>query len=276
MVLKRWRETDFTRGRAKILLQVAPVLLFIAVWWIVALIMDYPRIYPTPLSVLQWFFGILAGKAEIGSSYQHIGATLYRLSVAFGLSFVLGSIIGLLIGRNKVLFDLFDNVGWVLMTVPAVVWSFIFVVAIGIKDIVPIGVLMAVLTPKVAIIVGEGAKATPTDILEMASSFKVTTWQRVKDVFVPHLVPYLVAGARIAFNLGVKVIMIAEIVGLSTGIGFMVLYWEEELFVGPLIAWGLTLIVIALVIEYVLFDRLERRVTKWRTVSEQAMLKKGE
>ena len=271
------RDIDFTRGKSRIVLQVLPVLLFIAVWWIVAVVMDIPRLYPTPLMVGEEFAGIIAGKSALGySSYTHIAATFYRFFVAFVISFVTGAIIGLLIGRNKVLFDLFDNVGWISFSVPAVVWAFILLVILGITDVVPIGVLMALLIPKVAIIVAEGAKATPADIIEMADSYKATTWQKVTDVFLPHLVPYLVASARVSFSIGVKIIIVAEVVGLTTGIGFMVKYWNDNVFVAPLVAWGLILILSALIAEYALFGRLEQSMAKWRTHGVQTIQERRE
>jgi ABC-type nitrate/sulfonate/bicarbonate transport system permease component len=277
LAVKGLRDTDFTRGKSKVLLQLLPVLLFIAVWWIVAVVMDTPRLYPTPLMVAERLASIIAGKSELGaSSYLHIAATFYRFFVAFVISFVTGAIIGLLIGRNKVLFDLFDNVGWIFFSVPAVLWAFILVVALGITDVVPILVLMALLVPKVAILIAEGAKATPADILEMADSFKATTWQKVKDVFIPHLVPYLVASARVSFSIGVKIIIVAEVIGLTTGIGFMVKYWFDKVFVAPIVAWGLVLIFLAIIAEYALFGRLEKRVTKWRTYGVQTVQERRE
>lgn len=277
LVVKGMRDTDFTRGKSKVLLQLSPILLFIAVWWIVAVVMDTPRLYPTPLMVAEKLAGIIAGKSELGaSSYLHIAATFYRFFVAFVISFVSGAIIGLIIGRNKVLFDLFDNVGWIFFSVPAVLWAFVLVVALGITDAVPILVLMALLVPKVAILIAEGAKATPADILEMANSFKATTWQKVKDVFIPHLVPYLVASARVSFSIGVKIIIVAEVIGLTTGIGFMVKYWFDKVFVAPIVAWGIVLVCLALIAEYTLFGRLEQRVTKWRTYGVQTVQERRE
>jgi len=277
LVSRGWRDADFTRGKSKILLQLLPVLLFIAVWWIVAVVMDIPRLYPTPLMVAERFASIIAGKSELGSSsYLHIAVTFYRFFVAFVISFVSGAIIGLLIGRNKVLFDLFDNVGWISFSVPAVLWAFILVIALGITDVVPILVLMALLVPKVAIIVAEGAKATPADIVEMADSYKATAWQKVKDVFIPHLVPYIVASARVSFSIGVKIIIVAEVIGLTTGIGFMVKYWFDKVFVAPIVAWGIVLVCLAVLAEYALFGKLEQRVAKWRTYGVQTVQERRE
>jgi NitT/TauT family transport system permease protein len=274
--IKWLRGVDLTRGKGRTLLQISPVLLILVIWGAVAAAMDMPRIYPSPVAVAEKFAGIIAGKSELGSSYSHIAVTLYRVFVAFGLSFIIGSVIGILVGRVKPLFDLFDNVAWIFISVPAILWAFVFVVAAGPTNIVPIGVLMALLAPKVAIIVAEGAKSTPADIVEMADSFKATTWQKVKDVYVPYLVPYLLAAARVSFNLGVKVVLVAEVVGLSAGVGFMVKYWSDEVYVGPIVAWGLVMVCVGLVGEYALFGWLERKVTKWRTHGVQTVQERRE
>ncbi|MFQ5872475.1 MAG: ABC transporter permease [Dehalococcoidia bacterium] len=269
--LKLVQGIDFSHGAGKLLLQLFPIALLIGVWWIYAALQDIPRIYPTPWVVMQDFWDIMRGEAPYGgSSYSHIWATLYRLFIAFGLSVLIGSVIGLVIGRSKLAFNLFDNIGWIFMSVPLIVWAFIFVVALGITDRVPILAVMALLVPKVALLVGEGAKAIPNDIMEMAKSFKVTTWQKVRDVFLPHLLPYLLASSRIAFSLGVKVIILAEVVGLSRGTGFMINYWRDKVFLGPIIAWGMVLILIALLMEYGLFRVLERNIAKWRLTGSEA------
>ena len=128
----------------------------------------------------------------------------------------------------------------------------------------------------VALIIAEGAKATPSDIMEMANSFSTTNWQKVTDIFLPHLIPYLIASARVAFGIGVKVVIVAEVVGLTTGIGFMVKYWYDQVFLAPLIAWGIVLVCLALLFEYAFFDILERKLTKWRTTGEQTFQNRGE
>ncbi|MDP2931302.1 MAG: ABC transporter permease subunit [Chloroflexota bacterium] len=272
-MVKTFGGIDFTHGFGRVLLQILPVVLVILVWWVVAVVMHVPRLYPTPVTVFNEFIGILGGKAPVGaaSSYVHIGATLYRLFIAFLLSFAIGVVIGLIVGRNKLLFNLFDNIGWIFLSVPAILWSFIFVVALGLTEVVPVVVLMSQLAPQVALLTAEGAKATPADILEMSASYKATTWQKVKDVFLPHLIPYLVASARTSFSLGAKLVVIAEIVGFSTGIGVMIKYWDDKVQVAPLVAWGLVLIVVANAVEYAVFATLERRVAKWRTGPQVTM-----
>jgi NitT/TauT family transport system permease protein len=134
----------------------------------------------------------------------------------------------------------------------------------GITDIVPIAAVSALLTPMIIVGVAEGAKSIPKDVLEMAESYKATTFQRVKDIYLPFLVPYLASSARTAFALGIKLIVVAEVIGLDNGIGFEIKYWYGRLFMGPIVAWGIVMIVIGLVVDYGIFGPIERRVSRWK------------
>ncbi len=248
----------------RVVVGILPVLAVVAIWWVVSGTLDRARVYP-PLDVI-WddILTILGGEGETGSTYQHILATTYRLVAAFVLSFVVGTTVGILAGRNKIVFSLVENLVWVFMAVPSIVWVFLFAVAMGITDIVPIAAVSALLTPMIIVGVAEGAKSIPKDVLEMAASYKATTAQRVKDIYLPFLVPYLASSARTAFALGVKLIVVAEVIGLEYGIGFELKYWYGRLFMSPIVAWGIIMIVIGIAVDYGVFGPIERRVSRWK------------
>ena len=253
------------RGRAvRLLVGVLPVIATIAIWWVVSASLDRARVYPTPDLIWQNLVTILEGTAETGSAYDHILATMFRLTTAFVLSFIVGTTVGILAGRVKLVFSLVENLVWVFMAVPSVVWVFLFAVAMGITDIVPIAAVSALLTPMIIVGVAEGAKSMPKDVLEMAESYKATRLQRVRDIYLPFLVPYLASSARTAFALGIKLIVVAEVIGLENGIGFEIKYWYGRLFMGPIVAWGIVMIVIGLVVDYGIFGPIERRVSRWK------------
>lgn len=252
------------RSLTGLALVIVPLVGLVAMWWALALAFDRARIFPPPALVAAEVIRILQGEGILGSTYLHIAATLYRLFAAFAVSMVLGSVLGILAGRVPLLFDLTDNLVWVFMAVPSIVWVFIFAVGIGLSDLVPIAAVSALLTPQVLINVAEGTKAMPADLLEMSRSYKAGRRQMLFDVFLPYLVPYLAASARVAFALAVKLIVIAEVVGLSSGIGYELKYWYDRLFMAPIVAWGFVMIAIGLIVDYGVFGPLERWASRWK------------
>ncbi|HYH92782.1 MAG TPA: ABC transporter permease subunit [Candidatus Saccharimonadales bacterium] len=258
--LPRYRATRWRRFAVSIV----PILVAVGIWWVLTLLLDRPRVYPTPPVVAEALAQIASGEGEVGSTYVHIAATLFRLAVAFLVSLVVGTAIGILAGRVRIVFSLIENVLWVFLAVPSIVWVFLFAVAFGISNVVPIAAMTALLTPMVIVNVAEGAKSVPSDLVEMARSYKVGRLQRTVELFLPYLVPYITSSARTAFALGIKLVVVTEVVGLATGIGYEVKYWYTRLFMGPIVAWGIVMIVIGLVVDRLVFGPIERRVSRWK------------
>lgn len=252
----------------RVVVPLVPILLAIAAWWaITELHYDNSRIYPTPIDVGEHLGKILAGQDSapgLGSSYENFWVTLYRLGFAFTIAFAVGGTLGLISGRVRHVFDFFDNIAWLVIAVPEVVWAFVLVVAIGISNSVPITAVALLLGGIVFINVAEGTKTFSAELDEMAASYKASLGQRVRDVYIPQAVPYFLGAARIAFAIGVKLIVIAEIVGLSRGIGFQISYWHSKVQVAPIVAWGIVLVVVVLIVEYGIFAPLESRVQRWK------------
>lgn len=254
----------WVRSARELLIKAVPILGLLAIWWaLTATILDRPRIYPPPDVVWDELLRLLSGEGPLGSTYGHFGATMFRLFVAFVLAFVSGTLVGVLAGRKKGVFDFLDNLVWVAMAVPSIVWVFIFVIAIGISNVVPIGALIVLLAPPVVIAVAEGTKSIPDELVTLAQSYQVKGWQRLKDLYLPSVVPYMAASARVTFALGIKIVIIAEVIGLPSGVGLLLKYWFDKLFMGPIVAWGIVLIVVGMAADRLVFAPLERRASKW-------------
>src|SRR5699024_3409367 len=143
-------------------------------WLLTATVLTPARIYPPPLDVWEELVRLASGDSPIGaSSYAHLGATMTRLGSAFAIAFVLGTLLGILGGRVKLAFDFMNNLVWIGMAVPSIVWVFIFVIAVGISDAVPIAALIVLLAPPVLIAVAEGTKSISPELITMDDSYKV-------------------------------------------------------------------------------------------------------
>lgn len=243
---------------------VAPIALLVLAWWLLTMAIDRPRIFPPPDAIWTQLLVILRGEGELGSSYGQILATMIRLSIAFGSALVLGTLLGVLAGRVRAVFSMLENVVWIFMAVPSIVWVFIFAVTFGLSDVVPIAAVAALLTPGVIINVAEGSKSIPTELLTMADSYKAGRLQRLRDIYLPFLVPYVASSARVAFALGIKLIVVAEVVGIPNGVGFEIKFWYDQLMMSPMIAWGIVMITIGFIVDHGIFGTIERRVGRWR------------
>lgn len=243
----------------RLLLNVLPLVVGIVVWWgVTEFWFTQRRLYPAPLDVAGELLRILSNEGPLGSPYVHAAATFSRLLIAWSGGFIIATLLGVLAGRRRWFFDFCSNPIWIAMAVPSVVWVYIFLVLFGIQNFVPIMALMLLLGAPVFLGTAEGVRAISPELLEMCDSYKVGGWQRLWHFYLPSIAPYMVANARVSFAFGIRIVIIAEVIGLPNGIGILASYWSDSLFMAPLIAWGIILMLVGVAVDHLVFAPLQR------------------
>jgi NitT/TauT family transport system permease protein len=72
------------------------------------------------------------------------------------------------------------------------------------------------------------------------------------------------SGMRLAFSLAWKVVVLVEVFGLSTGVGYALNSAFISQDVAAVLAWTLAFTAVVAAIEYGIFQTIERRVTRWK------------
>ena len=183
--------------------------------------------------------------------------------LAFAIAYVIGTVLGVVAGRKPAFFDFMTPAVWIAFSVPSVVWVFLFLLVFGISNLVPIMALVVLLSAPVFLGAAEGTKATNKDLVAMADAYHVRGWRRLVSVYLPSIVPFLLANARVSFALAVRIVIIAEVVGLPDGVGLVVRYWADRLYMAPVVAWGLVLATVGLVVDRYIIGYFERRTRRW-------------
>ncbi len=234
--------------------------LLVAVWYVAALIADDPRRLPTPAMVVAQ---IISETAK-GHLPYHLGITLLRVVASFVVAMVLGTAIGFAMGRVKWL----DQIGhaWLVffLNMPALVIIVLCYIWIGLVETAVVVAVALNKIPNVVVNVREGAKALDKSLLEMAESFRIGRWKTFTKVVLPQLHPYLAAAARSGLSLIWKIVLVTELLGRSSGVGFKIFEFFANFDVDKILAYSLAFTVIILMIEWLLLMPLERRVTRWR------------
>ena len=128
----------------------------------------------------------------------------------------------------------------------------------------PVDRFLNVTLPVVLSNVIEGIENVDRKLLEMSRVYKLGELDRFVHIVLPSTLPYLIAGMRVGFALGLRVSVVAEIFGVSTGIGYMMNFSRDTLRTDMVFVWALVLIVVMVVVDKLLFESLSRRVSAWR------------
>ena len=152
----------------------------------------------------------------------------------------------------------------VLLTFPAICWAFLSVLWFGLSETAPLLTIVLIVFPFVSMNIWEGTKALEKELVDMATVYRANRWLMLRKVLIPQLMPYIFSAMRIALSLSWKIALVGEAFGVSSGVGQKLIYWFEDTRVDMMLTWGLSFMILMVVIEFVVFRLWERHTFAWR------------
>jgi NitT/TauT family transport system permease protein len=229
-------------------------------WQLVALLAADPTRLPAPLPVL----ATLGRELASGELPHHLGATLARVAASFFIAFALGAAIGYAMGRVRLVDELLGPWLVFFLNLPALVVIILAYIWIGLDETAAIFAVAANKIPNVAVTFREGARALDRSLLEMAQVFEVGRWRTLRHVVLPQLWPFAAAAARSGLALIWKIVLVVELLGRPSGVGFQLGVYFQLFDVKSILAYALSFIAVVQAIEWGVIQPLERRATRWR------------
>lgn len=228
--------------------------------WAVAAWLAQSRFFPAPFPV----FERIVEDALTGELLYHTGVTLARVAASFILAMGVGCAIGIAMGRSRRLDSFFD--GWLILflNMPALVTIILCYIWFGLNEAAAILAVAINKIPNAAVTLREGARAIDRDYHEMAAVFEFGRWRTFRHVTLPQLMPYMAAAARSGLALVWKIVLVVELLGRSSGVGFQ-LYTSFQLFdVTGILAYAIAFIAVVQLIELTILQPWEAAASRWR------------
>jgi NitT/TauT family transport system permease protein/sulfonate transport system permease protein len=120
-------------------------------------------------------------------------------------------------------------------------------------------VQLAILIPFCLISIGEGLRQIDREMLEMATSFTRSRTRLVLHVGLPLMLPYVMGALRIAYGVAWKIALVAELMGSTSGLGFLMLRAQGSADITTVVAACLAIVLLFYAGEKLLIDPLARR-----------------
>lgn len=237
-----------------------PIVVFLTAWEIGARTgLLNPVLVPPPSvitgAVVEFFTG--------GEIWQHLSISLRRAFYGFALACAIGLPLGLLIGW----FSVFDRVLGSLIEVfrqlpPLALFPvMILILGLGMRSQVAI-VMWAALWP-ILLNTISGTRQVDPVLVKAARSLGASQFQVFTRVVLPSAVPVISTGLRLGGSYSLLVLVAAEMIGASSGIGFLIINRQFNFRIPEMYAAITILAILGLVVNYLLIA-MERRLTRWR------------
>jgi NitT/TauT family transport system permease protein/taurine transport system permease protein len=213
-VLKTWAES---RNYRTLALSIASILLAFLLWQFLSTYVVNPFLIPPPLEVFRTAGPMLMS----GEILADVSISMTRILIGFITGSVAAIVLGVLLGRIKLLHDLLDPIIELLRFLSPTAMIPIAVIWFGIGEmskyfLIFWGTFFIVLINTVA-----GVWRAPIARQRAAECLGANQMQIFVLVVIPSAAPYIVTGMRIAMASSFMSIIPAEILAADSGIGYL-------------------------------------------------------
>jgi ABC-type nitrate/sulfonate/bicarbonate transport system permease component len=241
-----------------------PIVL-VALWWFASTGSASPY-FPSLQSILVQFGDDWLSPAAI----QNLVPSLELLGSGYAIAVIVGIAIGVLLGTVRALEEATRPFLEVLRAIPGVAVLPVFVVLLGIEMPMKIALIAFGCVWPVLLNTVDGVRGIEPLLLDVARSYRIGPVRRLTSIVLRGASPQIFAGARTALAIAIIIMVVAETVGGSGGIGYFLLTAERNFAItsmwGAIIALGLLGYVLN-----ILFRLLESVVLRWHRLLQSRL-----
>ncbi|MBV8936842.1 MAG: ABC transporter permease [Alphaproteobacteria bacterium] len=168
--------------------------------------------------------GVLISGGYLGKALY---ASLFRVVCGFALAVVVGALLGLAMARIRLVDDFFDPIVELLRPISPLALFPLAILWFGIGDGSKIFVIALAACFPVILNTFAGARSIDANLIRAARSLGASEFEIFKGVVLPASLPHIFTGIRLAWGISLIVIIAAEMVGATVGMGYMVLEAQQ-------------------------------------------------
>jgi NitT/TauT family transport system permease protein len=232
-------------------------------WWLTA--RGLPAfVLPGPLEVAAATLRFVSEPALL----QHVAISFVRVAASVALALALAVAIARLAHGSPIAAAIVERrILVILNSFPSVGWAILGVIWFQVSNGTVIFIQTAIVLPFCLINALEGFRQIDPDLDELGRSLSRNPWRRFAKVTLPLMMPFLIAGLRIAYGICWKIALVSELFGASSGLGYLLLRAQSSADAATVFAVCLVIVVIFGVVDRLLLRPLAARFSKNRGVA---------
>lgn len=230
------------------------LLFWIVVWQLAAMAVHNTILLVGPLDVIRSLSALIRTSAFWAAIVHSFG----RILTGFFLAFVTGVLLGSLSWRFRLLKEFIEPLVLVIKSVPVASFVILALIWIGSKNL-SVLISFLVVFPILYINTIAGLESTDPKLLEMAAVFSLRPHSRIRFIYLPALLPYLVSGCEVALGLSWKSGIAAEVIGIPAhSIGENLYLSKIYLGTADLFAWTIVIVAVSALFEMLFLKLLKK------------------
>ena len=198
-----------------------------------------------------------------GPLWQQVLVTLEETVIGFLIGSIAGVICGIVLGRNKLLSDVFSIYIQIANSIPRVVLGSVFVIALGLGMASKVALAVVMVFFVVFANAFQGVREADKYMIANAQILGASPRQVTMSVVIPSAMSWILASLHVSFGFALVGAVVGEFLGAKEGIGLLIATAQGAFNASGVFAAMIVLAVVALAADYLL-GLIEKRMLKWR------------
>jgi NitT/TauT family transport system permease protein len=242
------------------LISVVTPLVLLGIWEIVVQVrlLD-SRLFPAPSSVAGEFVKLI----EAGDLLTSVLTSISRLVIGFAMGAIPAIVLGVIMGLSRLVRAAINPIVGVTYPIPKIAILPLVMVIFGLDEMSKYVIIAITVFYIVLINTAAGVMNIDNIYLDVGRTFGASRLDAFRTIALPGSLPFIFAGIRLGWGIGLLALVAAEFVGASSGLGYLV--WQSwlifsvaKMFVGivaiSLLGWA----------SFVILDEIERVLIPWK------------
>ena len=233
----------------------------IAIWILLAKLKIWPQyVFPTPRGVAE---SLWAGFAD-HSFWIAIVVSMKRMLLGYGLSVVLGMVLGLGVASNKFLEETMGGLLVSLQSLPSICWLPLAVLWFGLTEKAILFVVVMGSLLSVTIAMETGRQQMPKIYGMAGRNLGAREFKLFWYVLLPASLPFILSGLKQGWAFAWRSLISGEMIFVSLGLGQLLMMGRDLNDMSQVIAVMMLIIAIGYIVDGLVFKTIERRLQhKW-------------
>lgn len=225
-----------------------------------------PFLFPSLFDVFRRCLEILV----TGSMFVDVIATVIRILGGLVGAFVVGSCLALLMAKSRAADRFLSPILSLFQGIPALSWVVFAIIWFHGIEFRIFFIMVVTTLPAFAFQVLGALRGMSKDLMEMVFSFRPTRMRLFRVMILPAVLPDILTAWKVNLGNASRVVVVAELVGATGGIGYELLQQQQLFDMAGALAWTLQIVFFVLIMQAVL-TLIENVAFRYRAVSDRAI-----
>ncbi|MFB2552583.1 ABC transporter permease [Ensifer soli] len=241
------------------------IIVFLAVWELV------PRLGIVDSAFLPAFSQVVVTGVDFalkGELWPHVEVSILRALGGFALGVVTGVPAGIVLGWYPKVERYFNPLLQLLRQTNPVSLLPVFILFFGLGYFTKIAIIYWVVVWPILLGAMSGVRYVDPALIKYGRSLALSDWQLFSRIVVPSSIPSIVTGMRLAVTYSFLMLVVSEMVGANSGLGYLVVN-SQYLMSIDLLYVGVIILALLGIVANTLLVWLEKSLTSWNVNVER-------